>query len=96
MPNEALLAPDDVPELHPMYLLRWEESEQAFVLLYPEGIVKLNQSAAEILKRCDGQRSVAAIVDGLQSEFGLDDGIESDVLAFLEISNDKGWTRLKA
>ena len=96
MVDQSLLRSSDVPELHPMYLLRWEEGEQAFVLLYPEGIVKLNRPAAEILTRCDGCRSVSAIVDELRSAFGMDDGIESDVLAFLEISNDKGWTRLKA
>ncbi len=34
------------------------------MLLYPEGMVKLNQSAAAILTRCDGRRTVADIVDG--------------------------------
>lgn len=96
MSDEALLASTDVLELHPMYLLRWEEGEQAFVLLYPEGIVKLNQPAAEILKRCDGERSVAGVAAALKSDFDLEEEVEADVFAFLEISNDKGWTRLKA
>ena len=37
--------------------LQWEPAQNAHVLLYPEGMVKLNASAGEILKRCDGQRT---------------------------------------
>ncbi len=55
------------------------------MLLYPEGMVKLNQSAGEILKRCDGERDVAAIVSDLESAFGAQ-GLRSDVDAFFEIA----------
>ena len=34
--------------------LQWEPAQEAHVLLYPEGMVKLNGSAAAILSRCDG------------------------------------------
>ncbi len=37
-------------EIRPPFLFRWEESQQAHVLLYPEGIVKLNATGGEILK----------------------------------------------
>ena len=40
------------------FRLQWEPAQSCFVLLYPEGMVKLNQSAGEIMKRCDGQRDV--------------------------------------
>lgn len=53
-------ADDDVlnstPALSAMYRLQWEEVQQAWVLLYPEGMVKLNGSAGEIIKRLDGQK----------------------------------------
>jgi len=39
------------------------------VLLYPEGLVKLNGSAGEIMTRCDGERSIAAIVTDLERAF---------------------------
>ena len=42
------------PALSAMYRLQWEEVQQAWVLLYPEGMVKLNGSAGEIIKRLDG------------------------------------------
>lgn len=95
MAEKPFFAPADVIEVHPMYLLRWEESEQAHVLLYPEGIVKLNGPAGEILKRCVGGRAVGEILSELKALFGAED-IEADVFEFLEVSNDKGWTRRKA
>ncbi len=36
------------------FRLQWEAAQNAFVLLYPEGMIKLNASAGEIMKRCDG------------------------------------------
>jgi pyrroloquinoline quinone biosynthesis protein D len=85
----------DVIELIPTYLLRWEESEESYVLLYPEGIVKLNSSAGEILKRCVDGRTVAQVIADLSELCGGED-ISADILAFLEIANDKGWTRKAA
>ena len=51
------------------FRLQWEPVQNCHVLLYPEGMVKLNGSAGEIMKRCDGQRSVAAIVAELERAF---------------------------
>lgn len=95
MSSKTSLELDDVIEIHPMYLLRWEEAEQAYILLYPEGIVKLNAPAAEVLKLCVGGRSVGDILAGLKAVFAAED-IDDDVYEFLEVSNDKGWTRRKA
>ena len=54
--------PGTVPRIGPGFRLQWEPAQDCHVLLYPEGMVKLNQSAGQILSRCDGQRDVAAIV----------------------------------
>jgi pyrroloquinoline quinone biosynthesis protein D len=59
-------------------------------LLYPEGMVQLNQSASEILKRCDGERDVPAIVADLEQTFNVQ-GLEKDVIGFLEIATERGW-----
>ena len=49
------------------------------VLLYPEGILELNETAHDILSRCDG-RSVAAIVQGLAEQYEADaDALAADV-----------------
>lgn len=58
------------PRVAKMFRLQWEPAQQAHVLLYPEGMVKLNQSAAEILKRCDGSRDLSTLVNELEQAFG--------------------------
>ncbi|MBL6935866.1 MAG: pyrroloquinoline quinone biosynthesis peptide chaperone PqqD [Alphaproteobacteria bacterium] len=92
--------PADQFEVHPFYVFRWEESQEAHVLLYPEGVVKLNDTAAEILKLCDGDRSVTQIIDELKNVYDVSDPdtasrIEAGVYKFLEDSHAKGWTRRK-
>ena len=80
------------PVLGRGFRLQWEQVQNTHVLLYPEGMVKLNQSAGEILKRCDG-REVNAIVDDLQQAFSAT-GLEPDVLAFLDIALQQRWVEL--
>jgi pyrroloquinoline quinone biosynthesis protein D len=91
----ATLRAGDSPEIVPSFQLRWEDTQQAYVLLYPEGVVKLNTSAAEILKRCNGDLTVAQIIEELKHQFpGAD--LEPGVWRFLETSHDNGWIRVTA
>ncbi|MBC5784758.1 pyrroloquinoline quinone biosynthesis peptide chaperone PqqD [Ramlibacter sp. USB13] len=78
------------PRIAPGFRLQWEEVQQAHVLLYPEGMVKLNQSAGEILKRCDGTRDVPAIVAELEGAFHAQ-GLAPEVQAFLDIALKQRW-----
>ena len=80
----------DVPRIGRGFRLQWEEAQQCQVLLYPEGMVKLNGSAGEIMKRCDGQRSVGAIVDELETAFDAK-GLRGDVVAFFEMARKQRW-----
>jgi pyrroloquinoline quinone biosynthesis protein D len=80
------------PVLSAMYRLQWEEAQQAHVLLFPEGMVRLNGPAAEILKRCDGQTTVAALVADLERSFG-ETGLRADVVEFLEQARGRHWIR---
>ncbi|HVN45859.1 MAG TPA: pyrroloquinoline quinone biosynthesis peptide chaperone PqqD [Steroidobacteraceae bacterium] len=75
--------------------LQWEEAQQAHVLLYPEGMVKLNGSAGAILSRCDGARTVREIVADLEQAYGAA-GLAGDVLAFLRLALEKHWLELRA
>ena len=79
-----------VPRIGAGFRLQWEPAQECHVLLYPEGMVKLNQSAGEILKRCDGERSCAAIVTELEAAFSAT-GLEGDVLAFMDIASRQRW-----
>ena len=71
---------DTVFELAPGTTVSWEPAQEAYVLLYPEGMVKLGASA-EILKRVDGASAVSAIVADLERAFpGAD--LRGDVTEF--------------
>ena len=82
-----------VPSITPGYRLQHEEAQDGWVLLYPEGMVKLNQSAAEILRRCDGKRSLSEVIQLLQSDFDQS-GLEADVLGFIDIAREQKWVVL--
>ena len=92
------IAPTDRYEIRPPFLFRWEDPQQAHVLLYPEGIVKLNATAGDILKRCDGSTSVVELIEQLGCDYNASaiDAIRAGVLNFLEVSHAKGWIRAKA
>ncbi|MDT7835284.1 pyrroloquinoline quinone biosynthesis peptide chaperone PqqD [Aquabacterium sp. OR-4] len=82
-----------VPRIGAGFRLQWEPAQNAHVLLYPEGLVKLNGSAGEILTRCDGARSVAELVALLEAAFSAQ-GLAPDVLAFLDMARAQGWISL--
>jgi pyrroloquinoline quinone biosynthesis protein D len=78
------------PKLSRRFRLQYEEAQSRWVLLYPEGMVQLNQSAAEILKRCDGERRLPEIVAELEQAFNAQD-LAPQVQALLEEGQRRGW-----
>ncbi|MBV1898746.1 MAG: pyrroloquinoline quinone biosynthesis peptide chaperone PqqD [Cycloclasticus sp.] len=72
------------------YRLQWEEAQNMFVLLYPEGLIELNQSSAEILSLCDGQHTLDNIVSVLEVKFSTT-GIKNDITHFLTTALNNGW-----
>lgn len=77
----------------PLHRMQWEDTQSKFVILYPEGVVELNTTAAEILKRCDGSRTFHQLVQDLESAFDTR-GLEDDVREALETALKNGWIRL--
>ena len=85
---------DSVPKLSPLFRFQWEEAQQCHVVLYPEGMVKLSQSAGEIMKQVDGEKSVTTIIQTLSDLFdGADVG--DDVIAFITEAEKNGWIEPK-
>ncbi len=78
------------PALDRRFRLQWEPAQNAHVLLYPEGMIKLNGSAGEILKRCDGATSVGDIIADLQRAFAVEH-LSADVLDFVAMAVAKSW-----
>lgn len=90
MSQDALL--DSIPTRASLFRLQWEDVQKAWVLLYPEGMVKLNGSAGEIMRRLDGATSVRDLIDKLEQDFETT-GLQNDVTAFLDLAVKQGWVK---
>ncbi|RTL57883.1 MAG: pyrroloquinoline quinone biosynthesis peptide chaperone PqqD [Rhodocyclaceae bacterium] len=82
-----------LPRLGHGFRFQWEPAQDCHVLLYPEGMVKLNRSGGEILARCDGKTTVAAIVTDLEKTFAMA-GLAAEVCAFLQMAAERNWVVL--
>ena len=83
-----------VPAVGRGFRLQWEPAQNAHVLLYPEGMIKLNGSAGEIMKRCDGIASIAEITADLERAFTAR-GLINDVIGFVRMAVEKSWLTLQ-
>jgi pyrroloquinoline quinone biosynthesis protein D len=79
------------PNLRRGYRLQWEPRQGCHVLLYPEGMIKLNDSAGIILGKVDGQRSAQMIIEQLCAGFPDTPGVDDDIMAFLEVAYAQHW-----
>jgi len=87
---EVIIDSADVPALSRLFRLQFEEAQSAWVLLYPEGMVRLSSSAGEIMTRLDGACTVDALIRNLESAFpGAD--LRHDVLQLLGEALGRGW-----
>lgn len=77
------------------FRLQWEAAQNTHVLLYPEGMVKLNASAGEILSRCDGKRTINEIIADLERTFSQG-GLSHDVTNFVSFAVDQKWLEIRA
>jgi pyrroloquinoline quinone biosynthesis protein D len=78
------------PALGRGFRLQGEAAQNAHVLLFPEGMIKLNATAGEIMKRCDGRATISEITADLEQAFATS-GLSSDVMAFIAMARDKQW-----
>lgn len=81
----------DIFALAKHYRFQWEEAQGCYVLLFPEGMVKLNGGAGEVLKRIDGTKSVGDVVQELEATFPGVPDLQSDILAMFDLALEKVW-----
>jgi pyrroloquinoline quinone biosynthesis protein D len=80
--------------LNPLYRLQFEKAQDCYVLLFPEGMVKLNPSAAEILLQLDGQKDETAIVAALREKFpDAPDDMAADIADFIAKATNNDWIK---
>jgi pyrroloquinoline quinone biosynthesis protein D len=69
--------------------LRYDEVREEHLLLIPEGVVRLNPTAAEVLELCDGVRSVDDIVGALAARYDGAD-LREDVQELIDAMAQRG------
>lgn len=79
------------PSLNPMFRFQWEQAQGCFVLLFPEGMVKLNSGAGEIMQLIDGQNTIEQIINALQFKFPDAGDLTADVHEFISTAIEKKW-----
>lgn len=82
---------EQIPRLRRGFRFQWEPVQNSHVLLYPEGMVKLNDSAGAILAEVDGARSVQSIIASLEQKYPEAGPLAADVEAFLGEAIRQHW-----
>jgi coenzyme PQQ biosynthesis protein PqqD len=69
--------------------LRYDEVREEHLLLIPEGAVRLNPTAAEVLELCDGEHSLDDIVGALAQRYDGAD-LRDDILELVGAMEQRG------
>ncbi|CAM2182796.1 TPA: pyrroloquinoline quinone biosynthesis peptide chaperone PqqD [Burkholderia cenocepacia] len=83
-----------VPLWRQGFRFQYEPVQKAYVLLYPEGMVRFNESASAIGQLIDGMCTVAEIVAHLQQQFPDAQELGADVEDFMETARGEHWLEL--
>lgn len=90
MTERATITEASVPRIAPGGRLHFDKQRDQWVILAPERLFVLDTVAHEVLKRCDGQATVAKIVDDLAASYSAErDLILRDVSDLLQGLADK-------
>jgi pyrroloquinoline quinone biosynthesis protein D len=91
-PRHISVSEESRPVLPRHAKLKFDETRQVWVILAPERVLAPDEIAVEVLKLCDGQRSVGQMVDMLAEKYAAPrEAIATDVVAMLQDLADKGF-----
>ena len=82
---------EDIYKIAPHHRFQWEKAQDCYVILFPEGMVKLNGGAGEVLNLVDGNHSVEKITEQLVKKFPDANGIDKDIIGMIEMALEKAW-----
>jgi pyrroloquinoline quinone biosynthesis protein D len=69
--------------------LQYDDVREEHLLLIPEGVVRLNPTAAEVLELCDGEHSLDEIVGTLSARYDGAD-VREDVRGLVDGMTQRG------
>ena len=78
------------PKLAPGVRLKYDDTRQCWIVLAPERVLMPDETALDVLQRCDGATSIDALVDDLVTVYGAERAeIVADVTELLSGLLDK-------
>ena len=81
----------DIYKIAAHHRFQWEKAQDCYVILFPEGMVKLNGSAGEVLNLVNGESTVELITEALSKKFTDAPNIAKDIVGMIELALDKAW-----
>lgn len=90
-----MIGPGARPRLAPKARLRFDRHSGRNLLLFPERGLALNETAAEILKLCTGEATVAEILETLVAKYGAEkrETLTAEMQVFLQQLADRNLLR---
>jgi pyrroloquinoline quinone biosynthesis protein D len=81
----------DIYKIAPHHRFQWEKAQDCYVILFPEGMVKLNGGAGEVLRLVDGKNTVSSIIEELTIKFPNTPSLENDITGMIDMALEKAW-----
>ncbi len=81
----------DIFKIAAHHRFQWEKAQDCYVILFPEGMVKLNGGAGEVLNLVNGETTVESITNTLTNKFLDAPNIDKDIVGMLELALEKAW-----
>ena len=90
-PKRLIIAADTIPALPRHIKLRHDQGRGRWLILAPERVFEPDETAVEVLKLCDGQKSVANIAEELAAQYQAPvEVITTDIITMLQDLADRG------
>ena len=90
-PTRLIVTPDSVLKLPRHIKLQHDPGRGRWIILAPERVFEPDETSVEVLKLCDGERTVGAISAVLADQYQAPvDVIAADVIEMLQDLADKG------
>ncbi|MGE4596577.1 MAG: pyrroloquinoline quinone biosynthesis peptide chaperone PqqD [Methylophilaceae bacterium] len=81
----------DIFKIAAHHRFQWEKAQDCYVILFPEGMVKLNGGAGEVLNLVNGETTVESITNTLTNKFSDAPNIDKDIVGMFELALEKAW-----
>jgi pyrroloquinoline quinone biosynthesis protein D len=85
-----MLTDTTILRLRPGYRLQWETRQNSWVLLFPEGMITLNDTAGMIMEGFRQAAAIGAVISDLEARFP-GQPLRDDVLEFLRDAHEQQW-----